>query len=105
MLDEYGDVIDLKAIGDDDDDDAPNEEYRDENMKSVEEGFGENSGFRTMDEDEMLEDLLGGGMEGESYSESYSADDTDDFDIEPTDEDLLAIEGEDDIELFTEDTE
>ncbi|MCD8048071.1 MAG: DNA-directed RNA polymerase subunit beta [Clostridia bacterium] len=95
VLDENGDIIDLKAIGDDDDD-LPNEEYRDENMKTVEDGFDENSGFRTMEEDEMLNELLGAtkSEDHEEYAYGSSDDEEDEFDLEPTDEELMAIEQE-----------
>ena len=102
VLDANGDIIDLKAIGDDDDD-MPNEEYRDENMRAVDDGFGNAAGYRSVDEDELLNDIL-----GETSNESSFAPEIEDadFDIEPTDEELMAIEGEDfDSDLFTDDAE
>ncbi len=102
VLDENGDVVDLKAIGDDDDD-MPNEEYRDENMKTVEDGLDGNSGFRTVDEDEMINELLGetAGNEDDGYVTEMT--DEDDLDIEPTEAELMAIEEENDIPDFFSD--
>lgn len=109
VLDEDGKAIDLKAI--DDDDDVPNEEYRDENMKTVEDGFNSNSGFTTVDEDEMLNSLLEEESESEAsslHNDEYplASDLDDDFEIEPTDEELMAIEDEDIIpDLFSDEKE
>ncbi len=102
VLDEEGNIIDLKAIGDDDDD-MPNEEYRDENMRAVDDGFDNTSGYRSMEEDELLNDILGATTPTEP--DDYAHEEIDaDFDIEPTDEELMAIEGED-FDLFGDDKE
>ncbi len=119
VLDEDGNVIDLKAI--DDDDDVPGEEYRDENMKTVEDGFSSSSGFTTVDEDEMLNSLLEEKSDSEASpldEDEYSIDSDldldgnsgldsdDDFEIEPTDEELMAIEDGDIIpNLFSDEKE
>ncbi len=102
VLDENGDVVDLKAIGDDDDD-MPNEEYRDENMKTVEDGLDGNSGFRTVDEDEMLNELLGETLDDEDDAYVTEMTDADDLDIEPTEAELMAIEEGNDIPDFFSD--
>ena len=100
VLDANGDIIDLKAIGDDDDD-MPNEEYRDENMRAVDDGFDSASGYRSVDEDELLNDILGEAEASAPAPVFGSEDDDVDFDIEPTDEELMAIEGGDfDSDLF-----
>ncbi|MBQ8003383.1 MAG: DNA-directed RNA polymerase subunit beta, partial [Clostridia bacterium] len=100
VLDQNGDIIDLKAIGDDDDD-MPNEEYRDENMRAVDDGFDNASGYRSVDEDELLNDILGEAEASAPAPVFGSEDDDVDFDIEPTDEELMAIEGGDfDSDLF-----
>jgi DNA-directed RNA polymerase subunit beta len=106
VLDEDGEVIDLKAIGDDDDD-MPSDEYRDENMRTVEDGFDDNSGFTTVDEDEMLEGLLEEKAESDENSgHEYTEILDDDFDLEPTEEELKAIEGEEIIpDLFSDEKE
>ena len=102
VLDEEGNIIDLKAIGDDDDD-MPNEEYRDENMRAVDDGFDNTSGYRSMEEDELLNEILGETTPTEP--DDYAHEEIDaDFDIEPTDEELMAIEGED-FDLFGDDKE
>ncbi len=102
VLDENGEIIDLKAIGDDDDD-MPNEEYRDENMRAVDDGFDHTAGYRSMEEDELLNDILGDTTPTESRVE-YEEDM--DMDVEPTDEELMAIEGEEfDSDLFSDDEE
>ncbi len=104
VLDEYGNVIDLKAIGDDDDD-MPNEEYRDENMRAVDDGFDGATGYRSMDEDEVLNEILGETHES-APSLFESEDDDMDFDLEPTDEDLMEIESESlSDDLFSDDAE
>ncbi len=104
VLDEYGNIIDLKAIGDDDDD-MPNEEYRDENMRAVDDGFDNASGYRSMDEDEALAEILGEVTPSEP-SLFDSEDDDMDFDEEPSDEDLMEIEsGNFDTDLFSDDEE
>ncbi|MBQ3109655.1 MAG: DNA-directed RNA polymerase subunit beta [Clostridia bacterium] len=104
VLDEYGNIIDLKAIGDDDDD-MPNEEYRDENMRAVDDGFDNASGYRSMDEDEALAEILGEVTPSEP-SLFESEDDDMDFDEEPSDEDLMEIEsGNFDTDLFSDDEE
>ncbi len=102
VLDENGDIVDLKAIGDDDDD-MPNEEYRDENMKTVEDGLDGNSGFRTVDEDEMINELLGETLDDEDDGYVTEMTDADDLDIEPTEAELMAIENENDIPDFFSD--
>ncbi|MBQ8539878.1 MAG: DNA-directed RNA polymerase subunit beta [Clostridia bacterium] len=106
VLDECGNIIDLKAIGDDDDD-MPNEEYRDENMRAVDDGFDNASGYRSMDEDEALAEILGEVTPTEP-SLFDSEDDDMDFDEEPSDEDLMEIEsgnGSFDTDLFSDDEE
>ena len=104
VLDEEGNIIDLKAIGDDDDD-MPNEEYRDENMRAVDDGYDRASGYRSMDEDEMLEEILG--EAAETAPAFFGSEDDDmDFDEEPTDEDLMEIESESfNPDIFSDDEE
>ncbi len=103
VLDENGDVIDLKAIGADDDD-MPSEEYRDENMRAVDDGgFDRAGGYRSMDEDEMQLDAILGDIH-ESSPSDYEEEE--DFELEPTDEDLMEIENEGvDSEIFSDDEE
>ena len=83
----------------------PSEEYRDENMRAVDDGFDHTSGYRSMEEDELLNDILGGVSEEETTDYSPEEDDAD-FDMEPTDEELMAIEGEEfGSDLFSDDEE
>ena len=104
VLDENGNIIDLKAIGDDDDD-MPNEEYRDENMRAVDDGFSNASGYRSMDEDEVLNEILGE-TEPSEPSVFGSEDDDVDFDEEPSDEELMEIENESfGADIFSDDEE
>ena len=89
----------------DDDDDMPNEEYRDENMRAVDDGYDRASGYRSMDEDEMLEEILG--EAAETAPAFFGSEDDDmDFDEEPTDEDLMEIESENfNPDIFSDDEE
>ncbi|MGM9551257.1 MAG: DNA-directed RNA polymerase subunit beta [Clostridia bacterium] len=104
VLDGNGNIIDLKAIGDDDDD-MPNEEYRDENMRAVDDGFDNATGYRSVEEDELLDDILGDATPADN-DYTHEDEEDDDFDLEPTDEELMAIEGEDfESDLFSDDKE
>jgi hypothetical protein len=75
-------------------------------MRAVDDGFDAAAGYRSVDEDELLNDILGESMASEAESDYTHEDDDMDFDIEPTDEELMAIEGEEfDSDLFSDDKE
>ena len=70
-------------------------------MRAVDDGFDSASGYRSVDEDELLNDILGEAEASAPAPVFGSEDDDVDFDIEPTDEELMAIEGGDfDSDLF-----
>ncbi|MBR1968771.1 MAG: DNA-directed RNA polymerase subunit beta [Clostridia bacterium] len=90
VLNANNEIIELKS----EEDDEPNmDEYRDELLTTVNDGIS--SGYSEVSpEDEILGIAMGTDSDDEDEIDFPSFDEEEDFDIEPTDEELLEIENQ-----------
>ena len=90
VLNANNEIIELKS----EDDDEPNmDEYRDELLTTVNDGIS--SGYSEVSpEDEILGIAMGADSDDEDEIDFPSFDEDEDFDIEPTEEELLEIENQ-----------
>ena len=92
VLDAEGQVVELKS----EDDDEPNmEEYKDELLTTVNDGMA--PGYSEVNPEDEIYDIVGGAYandDDEDEEPLADFDDEDDFDMEPTDEELMELESQ-----------
>ena len=90
VLNGAGEIVELKS----DEDDEPNmEEYRDELLTTVNDGMA--PGYSEVNPEDEIYGIVGGSLADEEEENDPLADfDDEEFDIEPTEEELLEIENQ-----------